>query len=288
MRKVVLVVVMVALGAWTAALVVWSATGPTPDLPYAARPANVPDDGFQWHTVRLPGGNSTPVGVIRAADGRGGERPAVLLVTGTEGLNLDYPQFAQELAAQGFDVAVGCWFRTEGPTGAGTAGIACPQAPPFKGVSGAAVADLDALVQGADRALGGPSTLALVGFSRGGGIAMLRADGAPNPVVSVSGMLEGTTAWGQLPSEVNVVERVRRAGAGAAAARRRRPVGAGAAVEAHGRRAGRRGCGRADHWYPDEGHGLAQVPEIRADILRRLAEWLPTTLSRSASRRGVG
>ena len=37
---------------------------------------------------------------------------------------------------------------------------------------------------------------------------MLRATtGARDPVVSVSGMLEGTTAWGVMPGEVDVVSR---------------------------------------------------------------------------------
>lgn len=286
-RKALHAVLVIALGAGFA---VWVLTGQTPAITGAARPANVPDPAFTWYSVPMPGGASTPVGVVRAADPRAGDRPAILLVTGTEGLNTDYPRFASELAAQGFDVAVGCWFRTEGPTGAGNSGIACPQAPAFKGVSDAAVADLDALVAGARTALGDPPSLALVGFSRGGGIAMLRASGgATDPVVSISGMVEGTTAWGNLPDEVNVVER---------ASGIRAPVlllhgeddplvpitqaeHLAAALQAAG-------ADVQTHWYPSGGHGLAQVPAIRADLVRRIADWLPTTLSPAASRPGAG
>jgi dienelactone hydrolase len=277
-RKVLLAAFVVVFGAW---VVLGSALGATPRETSAARPANVPAPDFAWHSVPLPNGRSTPVGVIRAADRKGADRPAILLVTGTEGLNTDYPQFARELAARGFDVAVGCWFRTEGDTGAGNLGIACPLAPKLTGVTDGAVADLDALVTGARAALGHPSTLALVGFSRGGGIAMLRAaHGATDPVVSISGMVEGTTAWGELPGEVNVVERASGVHA---------PVlllhgGDDALVpitQAEHLAAALRAAGVdvQTHWYPSGGHGLAQVPAIRADLEQRIADWL-TTLSR--------
>jgi len=271
-------------------LVVWAVTAATPEITGAAAPANAPDTAFTWFTAVMPDGASTVVGVVRAPEGTGRDHPAILLVTGTEGFNTDYLQFARELAAKGFDVAVGCWFRTEGPTGAGTMGIACPQAPAFKGVSDAAVTDLDALVTGARRALGDPISLSLVGFSRGGGIAMLRASGgASGPVVSISGMLEGTTAWGNVADEVNVVDR---------ASGVRAPV-----LLLHGEdddlvpvtqaehmadalRAA--GVDVQTHWYSTGGHGLAQVPAIRADLVQRIADWLPTTVSPAASRRATG
>ena len=287
MRRALHAVLVVALGA---AFLVWVLAGPTPVITDAARPANVPDIDFTWHVVSMPGGASSVVGVVRAPDGAGRDRPAILLVTGTEGLNTDYPQFARELAAQGHDVAVGCWFRTEGATGAGDAGVACPRAPAFKGVSDAAVADLDALVLGARAALGDPPSLALVGFSRGGGIAMLRASrGTPEPVVSISGMVEGTTAWGNLPDEVNVVER---------ASGVRAPVlllhgeddplvpVAQAEHLADALRAA--GADVQTHWYTSGGHGLAQVPAIRADMVQRITGWLTETVSSAASRRAAG
>ena len=287
MRKVLHWLVVLAVGAL---VVVWAMTGGTPEFTDASPPANAPDTAFAWHTVAMPGGASSIVGVVRAPDGTGRDHPAILLVTGTEGFNTDYLQFARELSARGFDVAVGCWFRTEGPTGAGTQGIACPQAPAFKGVSEAAVGDLDALVKGARRALNDPLSLALVGFSRGGGIAMLRASGgAPGPVVSISGMVEGTTSWGNLADEVNVVDR---------ASGVRAPV-----LLLHGQDDELVPISQAEHmadalqaagvdvqthWYPTGGHGLAQVPRIRADLVQRIAEWLPTTVSPAASRRAAG
>lgn len=289
-HRALLVVVVVATVAFGGILVVWSATGPTPHLDDAAAPTNLPATDFTWHSVPMPGGASSVVGVVRASGGAGRNRPAILLVTGTEGLNTDYPQFARELAAQGYDVAVGCWFRTEGATGAGDAGIACPQAPAFKGVSDAAVDDLDALVAGARRALGDPASIALVGFSRGGGIAMLRAaDGALDPVVSISGMVEGTTAWGNLPDEVNVVERASGVHAPVLLLHGEDDLLVPITQAEHLADALRAaGADTQTHWYPNGGHGLAQVPAIRADMVRRIVEWLPTTVSPAASRRATG
>jgi dienelactone hydrolase len=215
-----------------------------------------------------------PVGVLRA--GGTGPNPAILLVTGTEGLNTDYVVFARELTWQGFDVAIGCWFDSGKRIDAADPRISCRRAPEFKGVTDGAVSDLDALVDGARVALGEPDHLALVGFSRGGGIAMLRASrGAPEPVVSIAGMVEGTTAWGAEPGEVDVVERApgivapvlilhgvddgligidqARAMEGAL-----RALGADVAVK----------------YYAGVGHGLAQVPRVRRDMQATIAGFL--------------
>jgi dienelactone hydrolase len=153
-------------------------------------------------------------------------------------------------------------------------------------VSDAAVADLDALVAGARSVLRDSSTLALVGFSRGGGVAMLRATtGATDPVVSISGMLEGTTAWGQLPGEVDVVSRA----AGVVAPVLLLHGESDALVPVEGARAMERalreqGDDVAANYYPDAGHGLAQDPAIRADLIDQITRFL---CARSACASGV-
>jgi dienelactone hydrolase len=237
-------------------------------------PSNVHDSTASWSLVDAPGGHHLLLGVVRATSP--GHHVGILIVTGTEGLNTDYPKFAHELAARGFDVAFGCWFSSSGPTTPTDPAIGCADAPQFVGVSDAAVPDLDALVAGARSVLTDSPTLALVGFSRGGGVAMLRATtGAIDPVVSIAGMVEGTTAWGQLPSEVNVVTR---------AAGIRAPVlllhgeddQLVPVVQARDMEQALRSMG-ADvvaKYYPGADHGLAQIPGVRGDLVGQITEFL--------------
>jgi carboxymethylenebutenolidase len=151
------------------------------------------------------------LGVRRAAGE--GPHPAVLLVHASGGLNTDYLAFADALAERGFDVAVGCWFGNVETSDPQSVTIPCTDSPSFKGVVDEAVPDLDSLVDAAHQALAPSEPLALVGFSRGAGIAALRAsEGRTEPVVLVSGMYEGwndigSTVPGGQP-EVNVVDRV--------------------------------------------------------------------------------
>ncbi len=237
-------------------------------------PRNANDADASWSVVDAPGGHTLLMGVVRSP--APGHHVGAVLVTGTEGLNTDYLQFAHELAARGFDVAVGCWFAGASPVTPTDPQIGCVDAPEFVGVSDAAVPDLDALVAGARSALRSSSTLALVGFSRGGGVAMLRATtGARDPVVSIAGMLEGTTAWGELPGEVDVVSRA----AGIVA-----PVlilhgeddGLVPVTEAldmeHALRD--RGADVTVKYYPAMGHGLAGVRAIRADLIDQITAFL--------------
>jgi dienelactone hydrolase len=251
-----------------------SVVGDRPAMIDAAAPVNEPGADVAWYQAQAPRGKAVTIGVVRALPGTGPHRPPLVLVPGTEGLSTMYVQFAREAAARGFDVAVACWFRTDPPYGFGHAGIACPNAPDFKGVSDEAVADLDAVVAGARRALGS-ATPTLVGFSRGGGIVTLRAArGRPEPVVSVAGMVEGYSEWGQLPTEVNIVP---------IAGRIRTPV-----LLFHGEldhlvpvsqaqhlEAALRAAGKPveAHYYPGQDHGIIIVPEIRADIQSVIANW---------------
>lgn len=261
-------------------------------------PPNVHDAGAKWSYVQAPGGHQLLMGVVRSE--APGHHVGILLVTGTEGLNTDYPRFAHQLAARGFDVAFGCWFATPRATSPTSPEIFCAGAPQFVGVSDAAVPDLDALVAGARSVLTGSSPLALVGFSRGGGVALLRATtGATEPVVSIAGMVEGTTAWGQLPSEVDVVARANRVSAPVLLLHGEDdplvPVSQArdmeAALRAHG-------TDVVAKYYPHADHGLAQIPGVRDDLIEQITEFLcarytcapgalaPTTTP--ASGRGAG
>jgi len=265
--RVALVVAVAALwGGWACA--------PRDRVDSTNAPANADDADVSWYSTPGPDGSALPVGILRA-DGVG-PHPAIVLVTGTEGLNTDYVVFARELTREGFDVAIGCWFDGGSPVDASDPRIPCDRAPAFKGVTDAAVEDLDALVDGARDALGDPDHLALVGFSRGGGIAMLRATtGAPEPVVSIAGMLDGTTAWGELPGEVNVIQRA----SGIVA-----PVlllhGTAdplvSIYQARSMESALRALGAdvAVKYYEGMPHGLAQVPSVRRDLETTLTRFL--------------
>ncbi len=254
--------------------VVAAACGTTAVTERTTAPTNLEDPATTWSRVDAPGGHHLLMGVVRATSP--GHHVGIVIVTGTEGLNTDYPRFAHELAARGFDVAFGCWFASPGPASPTDPAIGCADAPQFVGVSDAAVGALDALVAGARSVLHDSPTLALVGFSRGGGVAMLRATtGAPDPVVSISGMVGGTTAWGQLPSEVDVVSRA----AGVVAPVLLLHGTDDALVPVEQARAMQqalllRGDDVEAKYYPGGGHGLAQVPEVRADLIEQITRFL--------------
>jgi dienelactone hydrolase len=180
-----------------------------PDVTQVPPPPPAGDSGFQWFVHPAANGAHVLLGVSRRPGTE--PRPGVLLVHASGGLNTDYLAFARELADAGFDVVVGCWFATVEQTADQAITIPCTDAPPFKGVVDDAVPDLDALVEGAHDVLGPSAPLAIVGFSRGAGIAALRASaGRSEPVVLVSGMYEGWNGIGStVPGgEANVVERV--------------------------------------------------------------------------------
>jgi dienelactone hydrolase len=239
----------------------------------ATRPPNVADKSFQWAKVSAPGGHHLLVGTLKSP--KPGKHVGVLLVTGTEGLTTGYPELAEDLVARGFDVAVGCWFGNQAVTPPSQR-IDCSGAPPFVGVTEDAVPDHDALVDGARGGLGDYSTLALVGLSRGGGIAMLRAaDGSTDPVVSLSGMLEGTTNLGEEPNEVNVVSRADRIKAPVlilhGEADNVVPVTQARdmeqALRAHG-------ADVVAKYYPGADHALALNADVRADMVEQITQFL--------------
>jgi len=264
------------VAAVTTVLALWGgwACAPGSDVVPMRAPTNGTAADVSWYSMPGPNGSETPVGILRALGD--GPHPAILLVTGSEGLNSDYVVFARELTQRGFDVAIGCWFDGGKPVGAADPRIPCERAPVFKGVTDSAVPDLDALVDDARRALGDPDHLALVGFSRGGGIAMLRATtGAPEPVVSIAGMVEGTTAWGEAPGEVDVVARASGIvapvlilhGTGDALVGVEQAQHLEAALRA-------RGADVVAKYYDGMPHGLAQVRWVRRDMEATITDFL--------------
>jgi dienelactone hydrolase len=259
-----------------------------PDVTPVPPPPPGGDADFQWFVHPAANGAHVLLGVYHPPGA--GPRPGVLLVHASGGLNTDYLAFARQLAAAGFDLVVGCWFATLEQGADQSITIPCTDAPPFKGVVDDAVPDLDALVEGAHDALGSSTPLALVGFSRGAGIAALRASaGRPEPVVLVSGMYEGWNGIGStVPGgEVDVVGRVDGwhapalilHGTGDEAV----PVSQAQHLEAALRD---RGVDVDAHYYDGVGHNLGGDPGA-TDFAERLTQFLCAHLGCAAPATGV-
>jgi alpha-beta hydrolase superfamily lysophospholipase len=245
------------------------------DITGTPSPGNVDHSGFEWYTHPSSNGAHELIGVRRQPTP--GPHPAVLLVHSSAGLNVDYVTFADELAERGFDVAVGCWFASVDVTDPENVTIPCADAPPFKGVVDAAVPDLDSLVEAAHHALGASEPLTLVGFSRGAGIAALRASaGRPEPVVLVAGMYEGWNGLGStVPGgEVDVVQRVDGWSAPAlilhGALDRAVPISQAHHLEEALRA---RGVDVEGRYYADGGHNLGADPAA-VDLRDRIAQFV--------------
>jgi dienelactone hydrolase len=250
-------------------------TTAVPDIVEVPRPENVGDERFVWFTHPASGGHSVLMGVLRSAAPL--PHPAMLVVHSSVGLAVDNIRFAEELAARGFDVVIGCWFAPHITPDIEGQVIPCTDAPPYQGVVDAAVPDLDALVEAARHALGPDRDLAILGASRGAGIAALRATtGAPEPLVLVSGLYEGWNAIGSPPgNEANVVER---------AAGVRAPIvmfhgiadGAVPVVQAEHLEAALRAAGvEVDAaYYEGAGHNLLGIPDVHTDVLERFDAFL--------------
>ena len=133
-----------------------------------------------------------------------GPHPTVVLFPGSPGWGAADESSAARWAARGFTAIAVCWFRVEPVP---YTGIDCPGGPPFTGVSSRALREVKAAVEAVHRLPGvDPTRVALVGFSRGGGIvALLAATGWPDPVVTVSGLFDPKTFSGRLAGERNVL-----------------------------------------------------------------------------------
>jgi dienelactone hydrolase len=245
------------------------------DIAPVTRPANATDDAMQWF-ARVPGSpNPVLLGVRRSATPR--PHPTLLVVDASGGLNPDYVAFAEEFVARGFDVAVGCLFSADPTVAPPVPLIACAGAPPLMGVVDAAVPDLDGIVDAAYDVLGASTPLGIVGFSRGAGIAALRAtEGGREPVILVSGKYEGWSTLGAVPGgEVNILDRI--AGWGPPALVLHGTAdGAIPVSQAYDFEAALRAAGASvdAHYYEGSGHNLAGEPEVHADLEGRISTFL--------------
>ena len=151
-------------------------------------------DDWAWYRTPATGGRNLTFAVRQP---RGVPRQqTVLLVHSSSGLSRRDLSLADQYAARGFTTVVGCWFYA--PHATGISG--CYNAPTFTGQSWGAVNDLNALVKAVEGLL--PQPLSLVGLSRGAGVVALRAaQGHPEPVVLLSGLLTRPLhpMWGAHP-----------------------------------------------------------------------------------------
>ena len=245
-------------------------------------PARTSQTGVSWYAYPAPDNHDVRIAVVRAAGS--GPHPTVLIVPGSDGLHDDYLRLARSYADRGFDAVAGCWFAFPNP--ADSLRIDCSTAPAFTGVSEAAVGTLDVLIAATQRATGvSRSHLAIVGYSRGGGVALLHAarTGSTLPIVDIAGMVTGQVTGfggGPLPTDVNVIP-----SAGAIRA---------STLVLHGYQDGiiipaqsvdlinaMRSAGRdvSVHWYFDVcdgpcNHDLLSHTTSRTDVLDRSAAWL--------------
>jgi dienelactone hydrolase len=246
---------------------------PVTEIP---RPADVGEENFRWYVHDLGGGTQLLLAVRRSAETR--RHPAVLLPDTSGGFNLDYLDFANELVARGFDVAVGCLFTSPDVLDPQSRRIPCATAPLFDGVADTVVADLDALVAAAYGVLGRSTPLALMGFSRGAGITALRASaGRSEPVVLASGKYVG---WNRAPDadplgDVNVVDRI---GSWVAPALVLHGTidGAIPVTQAQDLEAALRAAGRdvEARYYDGAGHNLSGEPGVHDDLVARVGQFL--------------
>jgi dienelactone hydrolase len=239
-------------------------------------PRNTTDTaGVEWYAAPSAG-REVRIAVVRAEGD--GPHPAILILPGSDGLQDDYIRLAREFAARGFDTAAGCWFAY--PDANDALRTDCAQGPTFDGVSEASVGSVEALVSATLQATGASSDqLAIVGFSRGGGAALLRAarTGATNPIIDIAGMVTGEVQGfgAPLPTDVNVV---------ASAAAITAPT-----LAFHGLQDSiivpsqslllttalrNAGTSVSVHWYPGYNHDLLNHTETRRDIVARGSDWL--------------
>ena len=241
-------------------------------------PAHTADvSGVEWYASPAANDREVRLALVRAEGP--GPHPVVLILPGSDGLHDDYIRLAREYAAQGFDAATGCWFAF--PDANDTIRTDCANGPTFDGVSEGSVASVDALVAAVVEATGAPAErVAIVGYSRGGGAALLRAarTGARNPIVDVSGMVTGQVGGWPSPyrtADVNVVASAPAIHAPTLALHGMddsivvptQTLQLAAALQNAGTRV-------SVHWYPGSNHDLLNHPDTRADVIARSSAWI--------------
>ena len=236
----------------------------------------------EWFASPAPNGREVRLALLRAQGD--GPHPALLILPGSDGLTDTYVKLARDFAAQGFDVAAGCWFGLPN-TSSSIARIDCDRAPDFTGVSEASVGAVQALVDATLKATGvAPNKLGILGYSRGGGAALLRSarTGAKEPIVDLAGMVTGQVqGFGTpLPTDVNIIPSAKSISA---------PIlmlhGTSDAIVvptqtttlASAMRSAQRDV--TVHWYTTEcdggcNHDLLAHAQSRTDLIERASAWL--------------
>ncbi len=139
----------------------------------------------QWYRATAHDGRWLTLGLIRAADP---DAPTVVMLPSSLGLDRYSEWFGAGLASEGVNVVVACWFRG-GPS---MNPIDCPNGPKQTWTSAAAVAVIDDIVAAVHELPAISDEVAVVGWSRGGGVAVLRSlMGRSEPAISISGLLTG-------------------------------------------------------------------------------------------------
>ncbi|CAB4947451.1 unannotated protein [freshwater metagenome] len=244
-----------------------------------------PATAVEWFASPAPNGREVRLALLRAQGD--GPHPALLILPGSDGLTDTYIKLARDFAAQGFDVAAGCWFGLPNTTSL-VARIDCDNAPDFTGVSEASVGAVQALVDATLEATGvAPDQLGILGYSRGGGAALLRSarTGAEEPIVDLAGMVTGQVLGSPLPTDVNVIPSATSISAPTLMLHGTSDsivVPTQTTTLASAMRSAKRDV--TVHWYTTEcdgacNHNLLAFTQSRKDVIERASAWLHRQLS---------
>lgn len=158
---------------------------------------------YEWHQIPAATPERTLTFGLRTAANPATAR-TVVLIPGSDGLAIGHFTLADALVERGVNVVVACWFQPDSDHYFEGYMFDCRNGPRFTGMSSAAVADLDAIVTGARHLPGiDPRGIAVLGHSRGAGIAALRASRLHRgePLILVSGLLTDPIPWWDLPGD---------------------------------------------------------------------------------------
>jgi len=241
-----------------------------------------PATAIEWFAFPAPNGREVRLALLRAQGD--GPHPALLILPGSDGLTDTYVKLARDFAAQGFDVATGCWFGLP-KTNSLVSPTDCANAPDFTGVSEASVGAVQALVDATLKATGAaPDQLGILGYSRGGGAALLRSarTGAEEPIVDLAGMVTGQVqGFGTPPpNEVNIIPSATSISAPTLMLHGTSDsivVPTQTTTLASAMRSAKRDV--TVHWYTTEcdggcNHNLLAYTQSRSDIVERASAWL--------------
>ena len=254
------------------------ATVARPVVDEGLRPVSDPSPlaaGTELVSYPISTGGRVTVGIVRGTGPLPGR--TVVILPGSDGLRAYYFELARTIAAQGYDVVVGCWFHETAPEPDTI--DTCPTAGTL-GVVEDRVASVQAVIDAAQAATGATArNLSVMGYSRGGGMALLWAarTGATVPIVDVAGMVTGEVLGKVSPGEVDVVP---------AAAAVSAPV-----LVVHGTKDGivdqrqsaalvaarvASGTPVAAHWVEGSSHDVFAHDASKAEVLDTTTAWLAT------------